>query len=695
MEPGPCSVEFIKENANSFENRVLIKTNGPPRPEINLVQECALRDKKFKRSFRVEQYKKTSWLCGCDKLHALFCFPCLVFSNNEQTTVEWTKTGVRDLSHLSTKIKKHGSSQIHLRNELQLSDIGNVDVRQLLDSGYRKAIRDFNEQVKKNRYILSRLIDCVKFCGVFELALRGHDESTESLNPGIYRGLIDFVSEIDMSMKQHLQENNVFKGTSKSVQNDILDAILIVCQEEIKKQVSEARFVAIQCDETTDVSTQQQLVFILRYEQNGQIYERFWKFLRPVSHSANDIAIEIKKELELLNISANQLVGQSYDGAAVMSGREGGVQSIIRKEFPYAFYVHCYAHQFNLILQKSVCVNSNVTNFFANLHAFPPFFSRSAKRTNMLDDIVKKRIPTAPATRWNFNTRTVRTIYENKELLKSCLEVIYETSGNDFNTINQAETLLGYLNNESFIYWLTFFAQVMPHCEILFKEFQSRSLDALKMNGFLNSFNKAISNIRNLDRPTSPPKKRNQSISFSAQTKEVCDVLINQAKDRFQFSDHLLASKLFFSEKFNEYEKNFPTDDFDTVTRTYNFFQKEKLKSELCVIYERNDFHHAGSALAILQLLIDRNLTESFSETIMLLKLICTIPMTSVESERCFSTLKRIKSLLRNTMQQDRLNSLAMLSIEKEMISSIADFNARVIDVFAKHKNRRMDFLYK
>jgi hypothetical protein len=41
--------------------------------------------------------------------------------------------------------------------------------------------------VKQNRYILRKLIDAIKFCGAFELALRGHDEGVESNNPGIFR----------------------------------------------------------------------------------------------------------------------------------------------------------------------------------------------------------------------------------------------------------------------------------------------------------------------------------------------------------------------------------------------------------------------------------------------------------------------------------------------------------------------------
>ena len=78
-----------------------------------------------------------------------------------------------------------------------------------------------------------------------------------------------------------------------------------------------------------------------------------------------------------------------------------------------------------------------------------------------------------------------------------------------------------------------------------------------------------------------------------------------------------------------------------------------------------------------------------------LLKIMVTIPMSTSEAERCFSTLKRIKTFLRNTMTQDRLSALAMLSIEKQLVRKMQDFNQRVIDKFAAQKNRRMDFIYK
>lgn len=57
--------------------------------------------------------------------------------------------------------------------------------------------------------------------------------------------------------------------------------------------------------------------------------------------------------------------------------------------------------------------------------------------------------------------------------------------------------------------------------------------------------------------------------------------------------------------------------------------------------------------------------------------------------------LNRIKSFLRNTMSQDRLNALAMLSMKKNLIKTVPDFNHRVIDKFAFLKDRRAKLMYK
>lgn len=46
-----------------------------------------------------------------------------------------------------------------------------------------------------------------------------------------------------------------------------------------------------------------------------------------------------------------------------------------------------------------------------------------------------------------------------------------------------------------------------------------------------------------------------------------------------------------------------------------------------------------------------------------LLKILATLPVSTCEVERSFSSLKRIKNYLRNTMENERLNGLALMSI--------------------------------
>lgn len=68
--------------------------------------------------------------------------------------------------------------------------------------------------------------------------------------------------------------------------------------------------------------------------------------------------------------------------------------------------------------------------------------------------------------------------------------------------------------------------------------------------------------------------------------------------------------------------------------------------------------------------------------------------MTAAEAERCFSTLQTNKTFLRNSMITGRLSALAMLSIEKKIISHIPDFNRLFIEEFADSKQRRTELIY-
>lgn len=72
------------------------------------------------------------------------------------------------------------------------------------------------------------------------------------------------------------------------------------------------------------------------------------------------------------------------------------------------------------------------------------------------------------------------------------------------------------------------------------------------------------------------------------------------------------------------------------------------------------------------------------------LRVLLTTPVTVASAERSFSKLKLIKTYLRSTMSQERLNSLAILSIENDEARKI-DFK-EILTTFARAKTRRMPF---
>ena len=81
---------------------------------------------------------------------------------------------------------------------------------------------------------------------------------------------------------------------------------------------------------------------------------------------------------------------------------------------------------------------------------------------------------------------------------------------------------------------------------------------------------------------------------------------------------------------------------------------------------------------------------ESFPNACIVFRILLPIPVTLASAERSFSKLKLIKSYLKSTMSQERLNGLTILSIEKEMLVELKCKN--LISNFASQKTRKINF---
>lgn len=79
---------------------------------------------------------------------------------------------------------------------------------------------------------------------------------------------------------------------------------------------------------------------------------------------------------------------------------------------------------------------------------------------------------------------------------------------------------------------------------------------------------------------------------------------------------------------------------------------------------------------------------EGFANLRVALRLLLTVGVSVASCERSFSKLKLIKTYLRNTMSQERLSNLALLSIESETLMAMNFEN--VIHEFAISKARKL-----
>ena len=69
-----------------------------------------------------------------------------------------------------------------------------------------------------------------------------------------------------------------------------------------------------------------------------------------------------------------------------------------------------------------------------------------------------------------------------------------------------------------------------------------------------------------------------------------------------------------------------------------------------------------------------------------LLRILCTLPITSAECKRSFSTLHRLKTYLRSTTSADRESDLALMNVHYHIN---IDINT-VVDPFSRKHLRRM-----
>jgi hypothetical protein len=151
---------------------------------------------------------------------------------------------------------------------------------------------------------------------------------------------------------------------SSDIQKDIIkcfaDEILHSILEDIWQDVF---FLLV--DESRDVSCKEQMAVVLRYVDScGVVKESFVGLVHVKDTTSVNLNSSIDSLFARFKLSIKQVRGQGYDGASNMRGEFNGLKSLIMRENSSAYYVHCFAHQLQLVVVAVARKHTGIAEFF-------------------------------------------------------------------------------------------------------------------------------------------------------------------------------------------------------------------------------------------------------------------------------------------------------------------------------------------
>ncbi|XP_060846286.1 zinc finger MYM-type protein 1-like, partial [Rhopalosiphum padi] len=429
-----------------------ILTYGPCRPLIQFPYRIIHGNN---RKFSVDYYNmktKTGvliprlWLCYSVKLDKVYCETCWLFVdyNHRNFKSEWVE-GIDDWQHLSQKIISHEISGPHLdAMQLRLVWTNNCTIDKELEV-------QISNEAKYWRDVLGRIIKIILSLTAGNLALRGNE--TKQFCEGNFLRTVKLFAEFDPLLRTVLdKKDGQIKYLSPAIQNELIEILSCNLRKIICDEIKISTFFSIIVDSTQDITKLDQVSIIIRYvtidyiKHTVCIKESFLGFYAIDHHGAKDYTNLIINVLSQLGLDISKCRGQGYDGAAVMSGIYSGVQKRIQDIVPNAHFVHCCAHNLNLVICDSAKSSDTVRRFFITVQAVFNFFSSSAPRWALLAlgeentlKVHKTVLKKVCATRWEARHQAIFALKERfNDVLITLTKITLTTTNGDERNVSKS-----------------------------------------------------------------------------------------------------------------------------------------------------------------------------------------------------------------------------------------------------------------
>lgn len=634
-----------------------------------------------------------------------------------------SKEGFNDWNHLSQTIKIHEKSVSHLDNFATWKEhlnriLGDCTIDHCLD----KQVLDERKRLKP---VFERLVAITLYLARQNIAFAG-----KTTTSGNFYELVQTIAQFDVVMQSHLEKVSRKKYLTPQTQNELIARIGKKIRNKLLSDIIQSKYYSILLDCTSDISRTEQMTLVLRYvyfdsmKRLFQIKESFIEYIKVTDKTGQGMANVSVNELERFELDVMDMRGQGYDNGASMLGKHKGVQRRIRDLNPLAEFIPCCNHSLNLSLNDAASASSEIDSFFSIVQRVFTFLSASTNRWDIVKrhcasyaNLKPKQIST---TRWSARFNAVKPLRRNLNKILASLDEIRDSEAFDNSARNDAASIANEIDYK-FICSVCIWYNILEQFERASKYLQKVTMNVgsavllLKnIKEFLESYkltgyDKAVEEANMIAEEVQVPaifeserrgRPRNIPIEPEQRFKtDFFEFLINAAQDsigeRFEtFSTH--SESYAFLYEFEHYDERYENGSLLVSCNKL----EEKLRrddtsdvdgGELCnelrIIGKLLKDTKADSVIDVLNLIVKQNLESVLPNAVIAFRILLTLPVSVATGERTFSRLKLIKTYLRNTMHQERLSDLAIISIEKDTAKDL-DYDD-IINELANEKAKK------
>ena len=722
----------LRRKISSDADRIYLINQGPFQPKLSRYPRNDEIESSKQCHFSSDWYRSFPHLEYSISKDACFCFVCQVFQDgvgHQKADEAWTSRGVRAWHKMKSrgkakpgKLASHFSSTAHKASLDALicfqSKAMHIDC--LLDKDKRKEEIANETESQRNRDAVKVLLDVTRTLARQGLAFRG--AGSEKDGSGNFHQITKLVARHSPSFKRWLDDAESRPHTvnylSSRSQNEFLLLLAEDVTNKVKREIIESEISTVIADTTPDVSHLDQLSVVARYmDPHGNLQERLVDMTDIDKKTGDGQAKQILKSWNKRELNSSSIAFQSYDYTASMSGVFNGCQAMMNQYLGSNIpYFPCLAHRVNTTVEHSCKASLIACKMFDILQEIYVFFSSSTKRYNLFRLKVKEldingalALRNLSMTRWIARADSIRAVWRSFEGVIAALEALDESE--DAKTKVKAAGLLRRVKSFDFIVMLMFMKNVMVKTKILTQEIQSVQInifDTLEaaqatiatlqhMRDDFNGLDKEIqaalvfgkkcgidgkAQFHKHHRPRRIPARIDEtpenaaSIDFNEYYRKECilvlDMQISSLTENVKVPLGILTPAVRILQP--PFEGKIEMED---CQRLINMLpaalqpDDSALEAEISIF--RSHCAENKPEITSIKEAADyaRRFKGLFPLTERCYQLLLTVPITSASSERSFSKLKLIKTLMRSSMKQERLYEMMILACEKDLTDTI------------------------